>query len=52
MGVTMIIVSHHRALKDVSHRVLYMKEAKIIKIGEPKEIYDAFLKDVSADFKD
>ncbi|MFX1452821.1 MAG: ATP-binding cassette domain-containing protein, partial [Promethearchaeota archaeon] len=51
MGVTIIIVSHHTEfLKEVTHRVIYMKEGKLIKIGEPNEITDEFLKDSSAEF--
>ncbi len=51
MDVTIIIVSHHTEfLKEVTHRVIYMKEGKLLKIGDPDEITKEFLKDSSAEF--
>ncbi|MHA1301130.1 MAG: ATP-binding cassette domain-containing protein [Candidatus Helarchaeota archaeon] len=51
MGVTIIIVSHHTEfLKEVTHRILYLKEGKVIKMGDPKDICDEFLKDSNAKF--
>lgn len=50
-GVTLVIVSHHtQFLKEVAHRVIYMKEDKILEIGEPDEICDKFLEDSDAQF--
>ncbi|MHA1377083.1 MAG: ATP-binding cassette domain-containing protein [Candidatus Helarchaeota archaeon] len=51
MGVTIIIVSHHtEVLKEVTHRVVYLKEGKILKIGDPDVIAQEFLKDSNAKF--
>jgi len=43
-STTIICASHHvNFIKDISHRILYLKEEKIVKIGDPKEICELYL---------
>jgi methyl coenzyme M reductase system subunit A2 len=43
-GTTIICASHNMEfIEDLSHRILYLKEGKIIKIGNPKETCQLFL---------
>lgn len=40
-GMTMIVVTHEMGFaKEVSHRVIFMDEGRIIEEGTPKEIFD------------
>lgn len=42
--VTIIAASHHiEFINNLSHRVVYLKDEKIVKIGDPKEICDLYL---------
>ena len=40
-GMTMLIISHEMAfVKEVSSKVVFMDEGKVVEIGKPKEILD------------
>ena len=44
---TIICASHHIGfISEISHRLLYLKNEKIVKIGDPQEICDLYLKEI------
>ncbi|NVM54220.1 MAG: ABC transporter ATP-binding protein [Candidatus Helarchaeota archaeon] len=43
-NTTIIAASHDiDFIRELSHRVLYLKEGKIIKIGDPEEVYNLYI---------
>ncbi|MHA1427549.1 MAG: ABC transporter ATP-binding protein [Candidatus Helarchaeota archaeon] len=48
---TVIFVSHNRyAVQDVCDNVLYLKNGKIIQIGDKMDVIERYLKDIVADY--
>ncbi|MDD1777898.1 MAG: ATP-binding cassette domain-containing protein [Candidatus Helarchaeota archaeon] len=45
-NTTIICASHNMDfIEELAHRILYLKETKIVKIGDPKEVCNLFLTD-------
>ena len=45
-NTTIVCASHHiDFISEISHRLLYLKNEKIVKIGDPKEICDLYLQE-------